>query len=152
MKKQALKAITMLVVIIVLAFASALASAANAQTRGTITVNIPFEFNVGDKVLPAGQYNVQHILRDDAGLLIQKRDGIESAIVITTNIQTSERRSETELVFKKYGERYFLSQVWTSGMKDGRELFKYSAERALELELAKKATRAETVTIAANLQ
>jgi len=52
MKKQALKAITMLVSIIALAFMTAVVS--NAQSRSTkLRANIPFDFVVGDKVFKA---------------------------------------------------------------------------------------------------
>ena len=52
MRKQVLKAVTMLVSIIALAFMTAVVS--NAQSsRNSLRANIPFDFHVGDKTLEA---------------------------------------------------------------------------------------------------
>ena len=60
MRKQFLKAVTMLVSIIALAFMTALVS--NAQSsRESIRASVPFDFQVGDKTLTAGKYIVATI-------------------------------------------------------------------------------------------
>jgi len=38
-------------------------------------------------------------------------------------------------VFHRYGNTYFLSQIWMAGESTGRELLKTREERALEREL-----------------
>lgn len=54
MKNLMLKLFALITLLVTIAFASALASV-SAQTPGhNITASIPFEFNVGDKTLPAG--------------------------------------------------------------------------------------------------
>ncbi|MBD0373386.1 MAG: hypothetical protein ICV60_21300 [Pyrinomonadaceae bacterium] len=151
MRKQILKAATMFVGIIALAFVSALA--ASAQNQRNLVVNIPFDFTVKGKTLPAGEYIVSRgSTIDKTGLVMQRKDGASSAIVLTMNIQSRENQQESHLVFNRYGDHYFLSQVWTSGDRDGRELFKTGQERSLEMELAKNNAKPETVTIAARLQ
>jgi hypothetical protein len=42
---------------------------------------------------------------------------------------------EARLVFHRYGNTYFLSQVWMAGSSVGRELRKMRQERAIEREL-----------------
>lgn len=151
MTKQLLKAATMFVGIIALAFASALA--ASAQNSRSLVVNIPFDFNIRGKMLPAGEYNVTNAsIADSMILTIKRSDGRGNAVVLTKTIESRDAQSESRLVFNRYGERYFLSQVWTLGSAQGRELYKSKQERASESELAKNNQKAETVTLAASAQ
>ena len=147
MTKQLLKAATMLVGIITLAMASALA--ASAQNSRSLVVNIPFDFNVAGKSMPAGDYIVSRSNTNDQTIL-NRRDGKANAIVLTKTLQARDRQSESRLVFNRYGEHYFLSSVWTSGEKLGRELYKSRQERAISNELAKNDVKAETVTLVAS--
>ncbi len=147
MKQQLLKAVTMLVAIVTLAFASALAT--SAQNTESLTVNIPFEFSVRGKTLPAGEYIVTRATQNDqSGIAIKNADGNGSAIVLSKTIDSNERQRQSRLVFNRYGSHYFLSQVWTSGQEIGRELYKGKQERSLEMELAKINQKPETVAIA----
>jgi len=147
MKQQLLKAATTLVAIVTLAFASALA--ASAQNSKSLVVNIPFEFSIGGKTLPAGEYIVTRATQSDqTGLAIKNADGRGNAIVLTKTVSADERQNQSRLVFKRYGSHYFLSQVWTSGQDIGRELYKGKQERSLEMELAKNNEKPETVAIA----
>jgi hypothetical protein len=151
MRKQILKAATMFVGIIALAFVSALA--ASAQNQRSIVVNIPYEFTVTGKTLPAGEYILSRgSTADKSGLIVQRKDGDANAIVLTMSIQSRENQGESRLVFNRYGEHYFLSQVWTSGDSEGRELFKTNQERSLEVELAKNNAKPEMVTLIVRAQ
>lgn len=151
MKKQLVKAATMFVGIIALAFASALA--ASAQNQRSLVVNIPFDFSVKGKTLPAGEYIVRRgNPADSSSLIVQRRDGEASAVVLTMSIDAVESQKQSRLVFNRYGEQYFLSQVWTAGESQGTKLFRTRRERSLEIELAKAGARPETVAIAARLQ
>ncbi len=151
MKKQVLKAATMFAGIIALAFASALA--ANAQNPRNLVVNIPFDFAVKGKTLPAGEYILSRSsTSDQTGLIMRRKDGKANAIVLTRTVQAAETQDESRLVFSRYGEHYFLSQVWTSGDSIGRELYKSRRERSIEMELAGNSQRAETVTLVARTQ
>jgi hypothetical protein len=151
MRKQILKAATMFVGIIALAFVSALA--ASAQNPRNIIVNIPFDFTVKGKTLPAGEYIISRAsTADETSLAMQRKDGKSAAIVLTKPVQSAERQSESQLVFSRYGEHYFLSQVWTAGDNQGRELYKTNQERSLETELAKNSAKPEMVAIIARTQ
>lgn len=151
MKKQVLKAATMFVGIIALAFISALA--ASAQNPRNLVVNVPFDFTVKGKTLPAGEYVISRSSTiDEMSLTMSRKDGEGNAIVLTKPIRSEERQSESRLVFHRYGDRYFLSEVWTSGDATGRELYKTRQEQSLEIELAKNDSRSETVTLVARAQ
>jgi hypothetical protein len=64
-------------------------------------------------------------------------------------VRASETQEEAKLVFHKYGEQYFLSQVWEAGESAGRALIKSKSERALERKTEKIAMTRETVTLIA---
>ena len=105
----------------------------NAQSERTKVTNIPFNFNVGNQTLPAGDYVVKPARRgSDGAWLVQSTDGKESVLVNTRSVQAGKTQKNTKLVFNKYGDRYFLSQIWTDGNDSGRELVMRRQERQLE--------------------
>jgi hypothetical protein len=157
MKKQLIKASMMLIAITTLAFVTAMVS--NAQAKGhRLSANVPFSFMVGDKTLRAGQYNIGQITQaSDAGILVRSADTEQNAIRLTNSIQDARAPRQSMLVFRRYGEKYYLAQIWTEGKQEGRELLKSKSGRALERELAASpelasTVRQETVTIIASVQ
>ena len=146
MHKQLLKAATMLVGIITLAFASALA--ASAQSSNTLYVNVPFGFSVRDKAMPAGEYIVTRS-NDSISLMLRRTDGSSNAIVLTRPVESRERQEDSKLVFNRYGDHYFLSQVWTNGDTTGREINRSRQEKALDKELARNQSGPAIVTLVA---
>jgi hypothetical protein len=161
MKKQTLRAVTMLVSIIALAFATALIS--SAQTPGrNLRAQIPFDFVVGDKTLAAGRYSVGLISTDSAdAIFVRSHDGARNVIRLTSSVSTGARKRRTMLTFLRYGDTYYLSQVWIAGSSEGREMLKSKAERTAERELARNSpesdlakhdSRPQIVTIAADLE
>lgn len=160
MKKETLRAVTMLISIIALAFVTALAS--SAQARGKmIRADIPFDFIVGDKTLAAGRYSVAQMMSNSGGgILVKSREGNESALRLSLAVLGNTPRQKTSLTFRRYGNAYFLSQVWLSGLSEGREVLKSKAERAAGRELARNSSQGalahsswpEVVTIIATLE
>jgi hypothetical protein len=158
MKKQMLKGFTMLIAIITMAFVTAVVSA-NAQTsRQKLTANVPFNFSVGDKEMNAGDIRVGNITEaSDSGIVVRNADDNQNAIRLTNTLQSAKAQEQTRLVFHRYGDKYYLAQIWTAGSRTGRELVKSKSERALEREMAASqdlasTTKQETVTIVASLQ
>lgn len=100
-----------------------------ARGAGRIVVNVPFDFTVGDKTLPAGEYFIVRNTQLSAeGLMIRSTDGRHGAFVLTKSVQAEDRQGASQLVFNRYGDHYFLSRVWASGQNNGRELFTSRAE------------------------
>ena len=155
MKKQMLKGFTMLMLIVALAFVTAVVSA-NGQSQG-VRADIPFEFAVGDKALPSGEYAIKSATAGGEAMMIRGEDSKSSVMRLTTPIQDKRNRGQVKLVFHRYGERYFLAEVWTG--ENGRELLKSRQERAIERELASISSKSglaqakyERVEILATLQ
>ena len=139
MKKQLLRGITMLTMIVAIAFATAVVSA-QAQSAKTLVSNVPFEFIVGDQTLPAGEYQINRSLGN--ALRIQTSDSAASVSRLTNEVQ-SRRNKHARLVFHRYGDTYFLAEVWTGGGDIGRRLLKSRQERAIEREMSSIASKME---------
>lgn len=139
MRKQVVKGITMLTMIVAIAFATAVVSA-QAQSAKTVTSNIPFEFIVADKTLPAGEYQVKRSLGN--ALTIGTSDPDVAVSRLTNEIQPNKDR-RVRLVFHRYGDRYFLAEVWTGAGDVGRQLVKSRQERAIEREMSTLASKTE---------
>jgi hypothetical protein len=140
MKKQAFGTLTTLTLLLTVT-----AISVSAQSERSKITNIPFDFIVGEKTLPAGEYTVEPNRSDfDKVWLVQSRDGRTSALFITMPVRASETQEKAKVVFHKYGDQYFLSQIWTPGDATGRELLMLRLER----ELAKNAVESQTIVLA----
>ena len=155
MRRQVVKGITMLTVILAIAFATAVVSA-QAQSAKTVVSNIPFEFIVADKTLPAGEYQVNRSLGNALTIRTSNPDAAVSRL--TNEIEPNKDR-RARLVFHRYGDRYFLAEVWTGSGDVGRQLLKSRQERAIEREMSSLASKTEQgecgpefVTVAAVLR
>ncbi len=108
-----------------------------AQSRTLISkVEIPFDFSIRDKTLPAGVYRVERIFQDV--ILIRSEDGQEACVSLTTPVRAKEVSETAQLLFHRYGETYFLFQIWEPGYDDGRQVLKSRTERSVERDMAKK--------------
>jgi len=78
MAKQIIKGLSMLMLVVALAFVTSVVSAYGQSSRQVAT--IPFQFSVGDKDLPAGQYDVAGIAGHDAvvGYRLKRNDNFVS--------------------------------------------------------------------------
>ena len=105
------------------------ASTSFAQTRqGDVVANIPFPFVVAHQTLPAGHYIVSPANADALGIHDANNRG---TFVPTQRTQRSANDNSCKLVFHRYGDTYFLSEVWAAGNSNGRTLFRSRAEREL---------------------
>ena len=110
---------------------------ANAQISSIpgIQANVPFAFQIGDKTLPAGKYEIKAVDDNEPNVLeINSIDGHTHIVFETEDAQKREDQvaKKTELVFDKVGDQYFLSQVWVVGTPTGSELAKSKMEKRLE--------------------
>jgi hypothetical protein len=121
MKPSKLLCWTVLAVVVVLAIP------AIAQVRET-KFNIPFNFNIGKEVRPAGPYVISSVF--ESSLLIRHTDGSGAIVVSSMAVESSDRSAPAKLVFHRYGDKYFLSQTWL-GRSIGRELFRSGEEKEM---------------------
>jgi hypothetical protein len=121
---------------IALAFALTIfPSNAHAQIIGDLEVNIPFQFHAGNTKLPAGEYRI-HVL-DDSDLTVMEitsADGSTSALFQVQNTDANSTPTKSELIFNKYGNRYFLAKLFDEGNPSGSEVPKSRYEKRLSQE------------------
>ena len=144
MKKQAYTMMALLV----LMGSMAVAAEAQNNSRRQLIANIPFQFNVGDMSLPAGEYTVTQInpASDQAVLQIRAKDGSRTAIA-SMNSAIRQSSEGAALVFNRYGSKYFFAQAWIDGETDGLRALKSRSEHATQKELAALDVRVETVAL-----
>jgi hypothetical protein len=148
MKKQALMGVLMTTLLV------SVTVAAQAQTSGRVVADIPFNFQIGDKSLPAGEYIVDAVNSDGALLRIMGKDGGKAQVALT-NAASGKQLNRSRMVFHKYGDQYFLKAVWNAG-REGRALIESGRERKLRRELngmaklaGRKTVEPEIVIVAA---
>ncbi len=143
MKRQIAKGLTMLMLVVGLALASA--SVANGQSGKHVTAQVPFDFIVADKTLRSGQYQISDVNSAGDALAIRSAAGKESVLRLTSETGPKAGALDAKLVFHRYGNTYFLTQVWMAGSSTGRELPRTRQENAIARELkAIAAYRGET--------
>lgn len=108
-----------------------------AQYNRQTLVQIPFNFTVGEKALPAGKYLIRRNRADsDSVWVIQNQKTGESAMLLTRPVQAYKTQERAKFVFRKYDDLYFLSEFWSAGTISGREIQVTDRERALAKALA----------------
>jgi hypothetical protein len=116
-----------------------------AQTAD-LQATVPFAFSVGTQAMPAGNYLLSI---DGWGQMWIRPAGVGEAVTAPTNGVgggfTQDR--PPKLVFNRYGNHYFLSEVWTGGTYRGHRLMISSTEREYA-----RAMKAEPTTVAVGLK
>ena len=113
-----------------------------AQTMNA-RANIPFEFRVGEKLMPAGEYSIQHANR---WLAVQENGGRHATAVVLTQALDlpSDLQSEKPMLqFNRYGDAYFLGKLSIPGYGTGLAVPKTPREKELA-----RASRPGQTTIA----
>ena len=143
MKRQAYTLIAM----IVLAGSMAVAAQAQNSGRNRLIADIPFEFQVGDKTMPAGRYTVSQInpSSDRVALRLRNQDGT-AAVTLQMNTVIGKAKESTKLIFNRYGNRHFFAAAWIDGDSTGLQAVRSRAERDIQRELPGRRT-AETVAL-----
>ena len=120
--------------------------AVQAQERPILTATVPFAFTLENTDLPAGTYRVSILYPYSMLIKVQSADGRKAVMITAIPSLKSEESRQVKLVFHRFGNEYFLAQVWEQGSKVHRDL--RSGNRAREL--ARNGDRMQFITILAN--
>ena len=160
MERKVIKRFTMLGLVSMFTLCAAAASA-NAQLTYPVRAKIPFDFSMGDKKLPAGEYTFRRLsgLADIRTMSVTSVDAGTHLFQSTFAAQVLTPKNESSLVFHKYGDEYFLEEIWTGGEQVGSQLPESRSERTLRRQIAQtrqtnmsgRAMKVETVNIVAGL-
>jgi hypothetical protein len=112
---------------------------AHAQIIGDLEATVPFQFHAGNAKLPPGKYII-HTL-DDSNLTVMEissADGSTSALFEVHDAEANSAPAKSELIFNKYGNRYFLAKLFDEGNPSG--------SKVLESRYEKRISKAGTAT------
>jgi hypothetical protein len=113
------------------------------QGIGTrIVADVPFGFVAGGTSLPTGEYVVGEV--NNAVLMVIGKDSTKKALVFTVGRAQTKGEAEAKLVFRRYGDTYFLAEVWR-GDTNGSLIPRTKQEKDVALIAASKGER---VTVA----
>lgn len=126
-----------------------MAACASAQSVNVKT-NVPFDFVVGNATLPAGAYSIQSINYESGSstLVIRGENGKPGRLIASNAAEKLEAAETSHLLFHRYGDTYFLAQIWMQGEQQGREL----RQTRRETEMAKNLRPSEDVIVLASLR
>jgi hypothetical protein len=115
-----------------------------------VRARVPFDFMLGDKLYPAGEYAVQTAAANTYFLSIKNEDGAARGMTPSypyTSSKSAIPASQAKLVFHRQGNTFFLYQIWMGGSALGRE---FPMSRT-ETQLALNGAKPEAVSVAASV-
>jgi len=91
-----------------------------AQTGWTgsdveIKFKVPMAFYVGDKMLPAGEYEVVQTGGEQANTITVRGKGKNEAVIGVEIVNSGKPVKDTEVKFNKYGDKDYLAAIITPG-------------------------------------
>ena len=87
-------------------------ASAYAQT-GVVKANVPFNFIVEKTQIPAGHYMFHTLGISGTAMSIESPDRKLVKLFLPNACETPQSQDTTKLVFHRYGDQYFLAQIWT---------------------------------------
>lgn len=129
MKLQSLKLFVATLVIGIFAVNSAFA-------QQSLDFEIPFDFQIGKTQMKAGKYKIKKMKNKTFSLTDVEKN--KSTLFLTTAQVGNERSVKTEnIVFHRYGNSYFLREIYVLRATVGDEIGETKAERIVRKEYEK---------------
>jgi hypothetical protein len=131
------------------AFATALTANASGQTRKTTRTNVEFDFQIGDRIYPAGQYQIESISDQSNNLLriTNVSNAKKTQVILANHSQLATRTQTPKLVFLKDGERCFLTQMFLESGESGYSITPSRRQRESEKDPASRIARKTEVRL-----
>ncbi|MGH9833165.1 MAG: hypothetical protein ACRD9Y_09115 [Blastocatellia bacterium] len=130
---------------VALSFAAALVATTAAYPFAfRIRAEIPFDFTVGNKRLPKGEYTIESL--NEAGTVIIRSDKKGKALTFNIIRGKMTDKPKSKLVFHRYGDQYFLARIWDGSSDTVLKLDKSKAEKKAA-KLAKKEENPDEVPV-----
>ena len=109
---------------------------ASAQSPTPLAeVNIPFAFQTTNQSLPAGKYRID---LESNHLILLQGPHQAGGFVMSHDTDRTHAPEHGIVVFDRYGDKYYLRQIWTAGRTVGLECPKGRAEKESMLQAKNK--------------
>ena len=89
--------------------------AAQSITSTTVVANVPFEFMVGNKAMPAGDLAIRAVNQDGRILTVSNFDARTSTLAAASHMENRRPAESTQLLFKVYGNQRYLAGIRIEG-------------------------------------
>jgi hypothetical protein len=137
-------------IVVTLTASILLLAAVTLHARNSVSnimqVIVPFDFLAGEKALPGGDYTVE--VNAERGMIVLRSEGHQPVLLPTNAIETRTPARHSQLVFHRYGNSFFLAEVWRGNDAVGRTLFASATEK----ELARKKSPDQKIVVQAREQ
>jgi len=129
--------------LIAIAVFAAFTTNASGQTGKTVRANVKFDFQIGDRVYPAGEYWIESISWPDNVLRIRHvSDTNKTAFIHANHSNAGTSKGQTaRLVFYKNGGDYFLTKIFLDSQQWGYSIAPSHLQRESGKRLASRITR-----------
>jgi len=118
--------------------------AAPAPFSVKIRAEIPFDFMVGKKRLPKGEYLIESL--NESGTLTIRHAKKGKAVTFNTIRHKPTDSNKSKLVFNRYGDQYFLARIWDPSTETILKLTKSKTEKRIA-KLANKEENPDEVPV-----
>ncbi len=118
----------------------AVAGTSFAQSR-TVQAKVPFDFTVGNKLLPSGTYTVKE---ESAGLIVIRNHDKAIGTMSLVDPDGNKAAGGGKLVFHKYGSQYFLSEILSESANMNVRVPVSKTEKRVKLQEARIAPSSDT--------
>ncbi len=82
-----------------------------SQSMPAETATVPFAFHIQQQDFPAGSYALYRM--DNAGVILIRNRATGNSAMFHARQPLAAKPGDPKLIFHRYGDNYFLSQVWT---------------------------------------
>jgi hypothetical protein len=108
---------------------------AQSHAQQVTHAKVPFAFQAGNTMMPAGEYQIQRALPEVKTLQqIRRTDSSASTFVSTNVVESTDKNAGSKLIFHCYSNECFLSEIWVGS---GQGLKLEQSRREKEVSLAK---------------
>ena len=116
------------------------------QAQSRVNAAVPFAFSLQDRAMPAGNYQI--IALSGQTLEIRDLDTRHSELLVKQMSVQSNKDQSPKLIFHKYGDQYFLSQIWYGDSHYGVAFAESKREKEVKMAANGLPSIAETVIVA----
>jgi hypothetical protein len=122
--------------------AASLMAPTGASAQSKLQATIPFDFTVGENKLPAGTYVIDYV---QPQTIVLRNTNKNTAVFAVLTSSEEVRKSPKRMIFNKYGDKYFLSEINGDYGQSSRKVSVSKRERQLRLEEASLVNQQKTL-------
>ena len=114
MKNRVMSIVATVSFLFVVSAVSAFAQAPDLQAPD-LKANIPFDFQVNGKTMNAGEYHISEPVSPKGVVIIRGGEKVSAVASLVRAGESKKMANKTQLVFRRYGDQYFLAQMAIQG-------------------------------------